>query len=123
MDTNRLPAPNPPDLADDGPATIEQAAALTFDALPVEMPDRARFMDQAATAFVCVRVGAAMLTKDPAELAAALKMQGKAGIFELLEEMNANREWFAGFVKLLDAVEARVFVAPSRLAAEMEARP
>lgn len=117
-----VPVPVMDDPADEAPCTIEQAAALTFDALPVEMPDRTRFMDQAATAFVCVRVGAAMLAKDPAELAAALKMQGKAGIFELLEEMNANREWFAGFVKVLDAVEARVFVAASRIAAEMEAR-
>lgn len=122
MDTAHIPAPDVPASADEGPCTIEEAAALSFDALPVEMPDRARFMDQAATAFVCVRVGVAMLTKDPAELAAALKMQGKAGIFELLEEMNANREWFAGFVKVLDAVEARVFVAASRIAAEMEAR-
>lgn len=109
-------------LATNEPCGIEQAAALTFEPLPVEMPDRARFMDQAAAAFDCVLVGAAVMTVDPAGLAAALKRQGEAGIFQFLAELDECRAWFSGFVRLIDAVEARAFVAASRIALEREPR-
>lgn len=113
-----VPAPAVNDPADEVPCTAERAASLTFEALAVEMPDRALFMEAAETAFVCVRVGAAMLTKDPAELAAALKTQGEAGILQLLEEVNDTRQWFAGFVEFLQTIEARILISASRVAVE-----
>ena len=110
------PPPAMNDPADEVPCTAEQAAALTFEALAVEMPNRALFMEAAENAFVCIRIGAAMLTKDPAELAAALKTLGESGILQLLEEVNDTRQWFAGFVEFLEGVEARMLISASRAA-------
>lgn len=118
--TGHIPAPAVPDPADDAPATIEQAAALTFAPVGVVMPDRARFMDQALAAFGCIRAGAMMLNMTPDELAAVLKGHGGAGLSLVLDELNETRDWFAGFAKVLDAVEARVFIAASRAAVEMQ---
>lgn len=108
------PPPAASDLADDGPATIEQAAALTFEPMAVDMPNRARFMDQALAAFGCIHAGALMLAMTPDELAVVLKGHGGGNLSLLLAELNDTRDWFAGFVKVLDVVEARVFIAASR---------
>ena len=112
----RAPAPAVNDPADEVPCTAEQAATLTFEALAVEMPDRAQFMEHAENAFVCIRVGAAMPTKNPAELAVALKTLGESGIVQPLDEVNDTRQWFAGFVEFLEGVEARILISASRVA-------
>lgn len=100
------------------PATV---AAMPFEPLDLdlkEMLNRPRFLENAGNAYLGVGIGAAMLTKTPAELAAALKVLGEDGAFGLLDDLADTRTWFAGFVQLLEAVEARVLVAASRVAVE-----
>lgn len=78
---------------------------------------RASFRDNVVSAFVVLRLGLATLNKSPTELNEMLKGEGEEATLGLLDEIINARDWFSGFAKVLDVVEARAMVAASRMAA------
>jgi hypothetical protein len=102
--------------------TVEAMAAASFEVLPAAdltpPPTLAAFMESAGGAFNVVRLGFAMLAKTPDELVEAFGSLGEDEVLRFASDVSGTKEWIAGLTRVLEAIEARTWIAACRLAVE-----
>ena len=102
--------------------SITSVAKIDFDAMSLDLKAMplAQFLANAENAHGILQLGAMMLTRTPDELAEMFKRmrtkaddQGKSAV-GAISEIIETKEWFDGYAKLLECVQARAFVGLAR---------